>query len=173
MRISTIARALLLAAGVTTAASDVARAQPGRGPGGRAVTARGDTGGDPTGARRGERIEQLLRRRGGLSDAQVSKLRATTRRTQPERMALARQERAVADSLRLQLAAPTRDETAVADLIAGLFAVRRARLEFREREQRELATFMSPSQRAMLLGIEEQARRRVAEARATRHAPPR
>jgi hypothetical protein len=109
----------------------------------------------------------------GLSDAQVSKLRATTRRTQPERMALARQERAVADSLRLQLAAPTRDETAVADLIARLFAVRRARLEFREREQRELATFMSPSQRAMLLGIEEQARRRVAEARATRHAPPR
>ena len=118
--------------------------------------------------RRVARMEQLLRRRVGLSDDQIVKLRATTRTFGPQRMALARQERALVDSLRDRIAAATRDERAVAALIERLFAVRRARLDLRQREQTALAEFLTPSQRAMLLGLEEQAQRRAAAMRAQR-----
>lgn len=124
------------------------------------------------GGMRGARVEQLLRRRLGLSDSQLVRLRASTRGHAPRRFALARQENALADSLRARLAAPARDERVIEGLLERLLATRRARFEQREREQRERAAFLTPSQRALLLGFEEQAQRRAAAVRARRRGEP-
>ena len=131
-------------------------------------TATAQRGGGPPGGARGERLEALLKRRVGLSDDQLTRLRTTTRTFAPQRMALARQERGIADSLAAQVARARRDETLVSGLLTRLFAVRRARLELREREQQAQAAFMTPSQRALLLGFQEQAQRRAASLRAQR-----
>ena len=148
---------LLLAAALLFAVPHAADAQgtpPRRGPGGDGA--------------RGQRLERLLQRRLALTDSQLVRLRASTRSHAPRRIALARQENALADSLRAQLAAPTRSEPLIAGLLDRLLATRRARFEQREREQRERAAFLSPSQRALLLGVEEQAQRRAAAFRAER-----
>ena len=120
----------------------------------------------------GARLEQLLRRRLGLDDQQVARLRATSRSYAPQRMALARREGEIADSLRLLVTADRRDEAAVSRLLDSLWATRRSRLALREREQRDRAAFLTPSQRAMLLGVEEQGQRRAADFRARRGMPP-
>jgi Spy/CpxP family protein refolding chaperone len=117
---------------------------------------------------RGERREQVLRRRLALTDSQVVRLRATTRSYAPRRLALARRESALADSLRAQLALPTRAEPVISGLLDRLLTVRRERFELRMTEQRARAAFLTPSQRALLLGFEEQAQRRAAAVRAER-----
>ena len=117
---------------------------------------------------RGQRLEQVLRRRLSLTDSQVVRLRATTRSYAPRRIALARQEAALADSLRAALGASTRSEPAIEGLLDRLLAVRRARFDLRAQEQGDRAAFLSPSQRALLLGFEEQAQRRAAAFRAER-----
>ena len=126
--------------------------------------------GAPDGPQRGggARLEQLLRRRLGLDDQQVARLRATSRSYAPQRMALARREGAIADSLLLLVTDDRRDEAAVSRLLDSLWATRRSRLALREREQRDRAAFLTPSQRAMLLGVEEQGQRRAADFRARR-----
>lgn len=151
MAMALLAAALLLALPQTGAAQG---AEPGPRPPGERV--------------RGQRLERLLRQRLALSDSQLVRLRASTRAHAPRRFALARQEGALADSLRAQLALPARDEAAIGGLLDRLLATRRDRFEQREREQRERATFLSPSQRALLLGVEEQAQRRAAGFRAAR-----
>jgi hypothetical protein len=112
----------------------------------------------------------VLRRRVGLDDGQVAALRASNRRYGPQRVALARRESALADALTSAVAASPRDEPRIAGLLDSLFAVRRARLELREREQVDRAAFLTPSQRALLLGFEEQAQRRSASFREQRGA---
>jgi Spy/CpxP family protein refolding chaperone len=135
---------------------------------------RGGQGSPPEGrgrgGPRGERLEAVLRRRLGLDDRQVAALRASTSRYGPQRVALARRESALADALTAAVSAAPRDEPRIAGLLDSLFAVRRARLELREREQVERRSFLRPSQRALLLGFEEQAQRRSASFRERRGA---
>jgi Spy/CpxP family protein refolding chaperone len=85
-------------------------------------------------------------------------------------VALARRESALADALTAAVSAAPRDEPRIAGLLDSLFALRRARLELREREQVDRAAFLTPSQRALLLGFEEQAQRRSASFREQRGA---
>jgi hypothetical protein len=164
MRRRTLWQCAILSVGVALAApqSGLAQATPGAPPG-RPALGEG---------RRGERLEAVLRRRLALSDSQLVRLRASTRAHAPRRIALARQENALADSLRAQLAAPTRAEPVIAGLLDRLQATRRARFEQREREHRERAAFLAPSQRALLLGFEEQAQRRADGFRARRRGGP-
>lgn len=167
MRRHMLWRSAVLAAAVALAAPRTGTAQ-------RAPAAPHAPPGRPAAGegRRGARLDELLRRRLALSDSQLARLRVSTRAHAPRRIALAREEYALADSLRAELAAPARAEPLIAGLLDRLQATRRARFEHREREQRERAGFLMPSQRALLLGFEEQAQRRADGVRARRRGGP-
>jgi hypothetical protein len=73
----------------------------------------------------------------------------------------------------LDLADTTR-QAQVARLLDQMLVIQRQRLDLIEAEQKELATFMTPQQRARYFGMQEQIRRRVEEMREQggRGAPP-
>jgi periplasmic protein CpxP/Spy len=66
------------------------------------------------------------------------------------------------------LAGDAADQTKVAGLLDRALQIQRDRLDVTQREQRELAAFMSPVQRAMYVGIQDDLRRRLEEIRQQR-----
>ena len=112
------------------------------------------------------RMGQVMRARLGLNDAQMRQLMATNRRFEMQKRELVQQERDVRSGLRDELASGdnTRDAQ-IAALLDRMVAVQRRRIDLIEAEQMELATFLSPTQRARFFGMEEQVRRRVEEMR--------
>jgi LTXXQ motif family protein len=107
-------------------------------------------------------FERIVRQRLGLTDAQMAQLRASNQRFAPERRALNVRERQIRQSIRAELQpGGTPDETRVASLTDSLFALQRQRLDMLQSEQRELGTFLSPSQRVRYYALQEQLRRRV------------
>ena len=124
-----------------------------------------------------ERLARAVRERLGLDDAQMRKLQETNRRFERQRLEAGRRERMARALLRAELASPaSADQAAVDTLLAALLRVQRERLTMLEEEQRALAAFLTPVQRAQYLALQEQVRRRVEEARrqgaARRASPP-
>jgi Spy/CpxP family protein refolding chaperone len=120
-----------------------------------------------------ERFARLVRERVGLTEEQLRRLADVSRTIEARRQALFREERATRQSLRRELTAATPNETRVAAQIDQLFALQRRRLDLAAEEQRELAAFMTPSQRARYLALQEQLRRRADEMRRRRGGGPR
>ncbi|MEX2181007.1 MAG: hypothetical protein WD771_03140 [Gemmatimonadaceae bacterium] len=118
-----------------------------------------------------DRMGQMLTTQLGLSDDQVRRLQATNRQFEGQRRALFAEERNARMRLReeLQRGDSTR-QAEVATLLDGMMQVQRKRLDLIEAEQKELATFLTPVQRARLFGMEEQIRQRMMEMR-DRRAP--
>jgi hypothetical protein len=119
---------------------------------------------------RRQRLEQQLRqgiwriakRRIALSDDQMTKLEQTAGRFDGRRRALNQDERAQRQALRAELVAA----------LDQLLQLQRRRLDMVGEEQRELATFMTPIQRAKYSALQEQLRRRVEKMRAERRGAP-
>jgi Spy/CpxP family protein refolding chaperone len=108
------------------------------------------------------RLAEVVRERLGLSADQVSRLQAFDRRFEPERQNLMSREMQARRSLRRQVAAgDTADQTVTAGLLDQMLAIQRERAELAAREQRELATFLTPVQRAQLLSLQADLHRRV------------
>jgi hypothetical protein len=108
------------------------------------------------------RFEQIVRQRLQLTDAQVMRLRATNQQFAPERSALATRERQIRQSMRSELRpGVVPNEQRISVLTDSLFAVQRTRLDMLQSEQRQLATFLTPSQRVRYYALQEQLRRRV------------
>ncbi|HEX6059268.1 MAG TPA: Spy/CpxP family protein refolding chaperone [Gemmatimonadaceae bacterium] len=103
------------------------------------------------------RIQQVL----GASDEQMRRLLPINRRFEGERRAMVVRERGVRGELRQALGAATPDEARVGRLLDTLLSLQQARLELVEREQRELAAVLTPSQRARYLVLQEEIRRRL------------
>jgi hypothetical protein len=121
-----------------------------------------------------ERFARLLRERVGLSDDQLRRLAPVSRSFEVRRQTLFREERAARQALRRELTAESADQTRVAAQIDHLFALQRRRLDLAAEEQRELASFMTPVQRARYLALQELMRRRADEMRRRRgNGPPR
>lgn len=120
-----------------------------------------------------QRMDQMIRRRLGLTDDQARRLAATTRRFESRRLALFGQEREARGALRdhLESGDSTRGPQ-VAVLLDRLLQVQRARLDLVEQEQKELAAFLTPIQRAQFLGLEEQMRARMESVRGRPLPPP-
>jgi len=150
-------RSLLLAAALLALTAPALMAQPPGPP---------PTGRDSLESRVRQRMEQVLQRQVGLSDDQMRRLRATNRRFDAQRRDLLIRERQVRLGLRDEIALgdSTRNPQ-VAKLLDEMLQLQRQRLDLLESEQKELATFMTPHQRAKYFGIEEQVRRRVEEMR--------
>ncbi|MFN2566239.1 MAG: hypothetical protein ABR499_14675 [Gemmatimonadaceae bacterium] len=121
-----------------------------------------------------ERFARLLRDRVGLSDEQLRRLAPVSRSFEGRRQTLFREERAARQALRRELSAQTADQARIAAHIEQLFALQRRRLDLAAEEQRELAAFMTPAQRARYLALQEHLRRRAEEMRRRRgNGPPR
>lgn len=112
------------------------------------------------------RMGQILKTQLGLSDDQMLQLQATNARTEQRRRTLFEQEREVRVQLRDAMRAKDSTRNAeIATLLDRMVTVQRQRVDLLEAEQKELATFLTPMQRARYFGMEEQVRRRVTEMR--------
>jgi len=112
------------------------------------------------------RMAQMLRVQVGLSDDQIRRLQATNRRFEGQRRALFAQERQVRGELgRILESRDTTQDARLAVLLDQTIKLQRDRLDLLEAEQKELATFLTATQRARVFGIEEQIRRRMMEMR--------
>lgn len=117
------------------------------------------------------RMATMLRNQVGLNDEQIRRLQQTNRRFEGQRRELFDQERRVRGELRSALESRDSSQDArVAPLLDRTIQLQRQRLDLLEAEQKELATFMTPTQRARLFGMEEQMRRRMQEMREARPA---
>jgi periplasmic protein CpxP/Spy len=157
-RIGLLAVALPLLLGVT----DVATAQVRPGSGAPQTSIK-----QP--ARR-QQLEQQLRRRlwsvtkdrVGLSDAQMTRLGETSARFDARRRTLNQAERAERVALRQQILAGDRaDQGRIASGLDRLLQLQRQRVELQAAEQQELATYLTPIQRAKFAALQEQVRRRA------------
>lgn len=125
-----------------------------------------------------ERTGQMVQRRLQLTDAQMQKLQATNRQFEQQRTALLSRERDTRRALREEiLAGDKANQQKVAQLLDQTMLMERQRLELMQNEQRELAKFLTPVQRAKLFGVQNELRRRAQEMRGGRmpgrNPPPR
>lgn len=118
-----------------------------------------------------ERFGRVVQQRLALSDAQMTRLAETNRRFEGERRQLIQQEREVRLQLRSELGDDSAaDQKHVDELIRRAIGIQRQRLDLVEREQRELAAFLTPVQRARYLDLQEKLRRRVEQLRSEQEA---
>jgi len=116
-----------------------------------------------------ERFAEVVRRRLNLNDSQMRQLGQVNGRYERERMMLLREERQMRQALRAEvLAGDSADQATVAGLLDRALKIQRQRLDITEREQRDLAAFMTPVQRAMYVGIQDDLRRRLEDIRQQR-----
>lgn len=154
------APALLLAS--LLAAAPAAGQAPG--PRGRA-----DTSGIPLEARVRQRLATVVQARLALTDVQMKQLAAVNSTFEPRRRDLLARERAARVTLRAELGrGSAADQQRVSTALDEVFRVQRERLDVAEQEQRELAKFMQPSQRAGYAALQEHLRRRIEEMRRKR-----
>jgi hypothetical protein len=114
----------------------------------------------------------LVRQRVGLSEDQMQRLAPLARSHDQQRRELQVEERRTRASLR-DLLRPERpaDSTRVARLLQTLVDIQKRRVALVEVEQRDLATIMTPFQRARYLALQEQVRRRLEQMRHRRGSP--
>ncbi len=112
-----------------------------------------------------ERTGELVRRRLQLTPDQMTKLQSTNRQFEQRRGALLMKEREVRRELRQQLTSGTADQNRVGTLLDQTMQLERQRLDVVQNEQRELAKFLTPVQRAKLFGLQNEMRRRAQELR--------
>ena len=137
------------------------------------VLAQGGRAGGQPGTARAE-LEQRVRERMGrevqarlnLDNAQMQRLGATNNKFEEQRRSLLVEERTARMGLRGQLVrGDSADQQRVAAFLDQLLAVQRKRFDLVEQEQRELAGFLTPVQRARYLAMQDQMRRRMEEMR--------
>ncbi|MFN8667414.1 MAG: Spy/CpxP family protein refolding chaperone [Gemmatimonadaceae bacterium] len=109
----------------------------------------------------------MLKERLALTDQQLQQMRDVNTRLDGKRRELFAEERSVRREMRdaLKGAEDQATQDRVAQLMERAMRVQRARLDLVENEQRDLAAFLTPVQRAKYLGLQEQLRRRADEMR--------
>jgi Spy/CpxP family protein refolding chaperone len=112
------------------------------------------------------RLAEHVQSRLGLTAEQTRRLQEVDRRYQPERRRLMAREMEVRRALRRQVAArDSADQAATATLLDQMIALQRERTELLATEQRDLATFLTPVQRAQVVALQADLQRRVMNAR--------
>ena len=130
---------------------------------------RGDTANAALQARVRQRLATVVKQRLGLTDDQVRQLAAANASYEGRRHDLMVRERDARVVIRRELKrGQSADQKAVDAALSDLFRIQRTRIDLAEQEQRDLAKFMQPSQRAGYLALQEQLRRRVEQMRRRR-----
>ena len=111
-----------------------------------------------------QRVDALVRQRLQLSDEQATKLREVASRAEEARRGLRREEMMARKAMREELlAGDNANEARVADMLEQLPRLERRRIDLLEQEQRELARFLSPVQRARYFALQDELRRGMQE----------
>jgi len=132
----------------------------------------GDTATTALQARVRQRLAEVVKQRLNLTDDQMRQLASVNASYEGRRRALMAQEHDARVVVRGELQRGNlADQQRVENALADLFRVQRARIDLAEQEQRDLAKFMQPSQRAGYLALQEQVRRRVEQMRRRRQNP--
>jgi hypothetical protein len=117
------------------------------------------------------RIDEVLRQRLQLTDDQFGKLRALNARLDAERKSVRQEEAQTRKALRNELLPGViPNEGHVAELLDQLPVVERKRIALQEREQKEMAGFMQPAQRARYFALQDEIRRGLQDAQRRRVA---
>lgn len=120
-----------------------------------------------------ERLFAVVKQRLNLTDEQATRLREVASKTEDDRRALRRDELTSRFAMRQELLAGDKaNESKVADLLDEMPRLERRRVELMEREQRELAKFLSPVQRARYFGLQDELRRGMQELQQRRLGAP-
>jgi len=105
----------------------------------------------------------------GLTDEQMTKLAQGSRPFDVQRRELVRQEREERQALRREvLAGANADQQRIATSLDRVLELQRRRAQLQIDEQRALAAFMTPLQRAKYAALQEQLRRRAEKLRGQR-----
>ena len=113
-----------------------------------------------------ERLAGVVQERLHLTAAQMAKLKQTNAKFEPQRRKLLQDERAVRLDIRREVMADSAaNQPHVAELIQTAIRIQRQRLDLVDAEQKELAQFMTPVQRAKYLDLQEKLRQRVEQLR--------
>jgi hypothetical protein len=113
-----------------------------------------------------ERMAQVTKERLGATDAQMAKLQETNKKFDEKRRLIVDQERDVRMSLRDEMLRPdSARQGQVAALLDRIIKTQRQRVDIQEQEQKELAGFLTPLQRAKYFALEQQIRQRVNQMR--------
>jgi Spy/CpxP family protein refolding chaperone len=111
-----------------------------------------------------ERTARLTKQRLGLTDAQLDRLEKTNARFAPQLRQLGAQERETRQQLRQELmAGNSANQQRVSDLLDGAIRLQKQRITIVEAEQKELAGFLTPVQRARYVSLQAQFRKRAEE----------
>jgi hypothetical protein len=113
-----------------------------------------------------QRMATVVQQRLGLTADQMRRLGEVNRDVERERRLLHEQERDVRIGLRAEvMRGDSANQDRVARFVDQLVDVQRRRIDLLAREQRALASFMTPVQRAQYLAMQDQLRRRMEEMR--------
>jgi Spy/CpxP family protein refolding chaperone len=113
-----------------------------------------------------EGLATVVQRNLGLNDDQMRQLSDVNQKHELRRRELNRRERDTRLAMRRELMGDsTPNEERIAQLLQESSRIQRERLDLIDSEQNDLARFLTPSQRAKYLGIQEQMRRRIEEMR--------
>lgn len=113
-----------------------------------------------------QRLARTLKERLGLSDAQLEQVRGVSSQFEERRRMLVEQERDIRIGLRQEvLLEEQANQERVSRLLDQAIEVQQHRLRLLEEEQRELARFLTPVQRAKYMAIQEQLHRALEEMR--------
>jgi len=116
-----------------------------------------------------QRLWRITKNRVGLTDDQMAKLAQASRPFDAQRRQLAVQERAERLALRREImAGASANQSRVATALDRVLDLQRRRAQLQIDEQRSLATFMTPVQRAKYAALQEQLRRRAENLRQRR-----
>ncbi len=121
-----------------------------------------------------DRVNEIVRTRLALSDEQFQQLLELSTRAEAEKRALRRDEVDTRVALRRELLAGDRvNESRVSELLDKLPRLERRRIDLMEAEQKDLARFLSPSQRARYFALQDELRRNMQDMQRRRLGVPR
>jgi Spy/CpxP family protein refolding chaperone len=111
-----------------------------------------------------QRAAKLAQQKLGLTDAQLAQLEQTSARFSPQLNQLVSQERETRRQLRLEMSAGSKaNQQHVSALLDSSISFQKQRISLVEAEQKDLARFLSPTQRAGYIALQAQIRRRAQE----------
>ncbi|HJP58932.1 MAG TPA: hypothetical protein VJ865_03010 [Gemmatimonadaceae bacterium] len=110
-----------------------------------------------------QRMAMVTKQRLGLTDQQMAQLEQSNSKFAPQMTQLIASERETRRQLRLELTSTTPNQQHVSTLIDQTLAFQKQRVSIVEAEQKDLARFMTPVQRAKYVALQAEFRRRAQE----------
>ena len=110
-----------------------------------------------------QRMATVTKQRLGLSDQQMTQLEQSNARFAPQQQQLLANERETRQQLRFELTSPNPNQQHVSALIDQTISLQKQRVSLVEAEQKDLARFMTPVQRAQYGALQTEFRRRAQE----------